>query len=128
MGSLGLTGWWQTLEGKLSLTASCLLQDFDLPLMVPVPGTGFTSKAVVWVLGATYVVSPRDTVYATFTDSVISGANSNEYQRVTVGASHVVGPRDRLEVEVNFGDFWDDYDPTLDFGSDLWRVAYRHQF
>jgi hypothetical protein len=128
MDSLGLTGWWSTLGGDLSLTASCLLQDFDLPIAGPIPAEGFTSKAAALVLAATYVATPRDTLSASYTGTRIRGATSNEYQLVTLGATHVVTPRDRVEVEVNFGDLWDNRDPMLDFSADLWRVAYRHDF
>jgi hypothetical protein len=32
-----------------------------------------------------------------------------------------------LRAEVNFGGYYDDYDPTMDYDADLWRVSYRHQ-
>lgn len=128
MNSIGMTGWCQALKGKLTLTASGLFQDFDLPIFVPLPGAGFTSKDMAWVLGANYVASPRDTLYASYTDATVSGGTSNEYRRLTLGASRVITPRDRVEAEVNFGDFWDNLDSTLDFSSDLWRVTYRRDF
>jgi predicted porin len=122
-----LTGWWQNASGKLSLTASLMRQIYRLPLVDITTLMGYTSRADSAVLGANYTLSDRNTVYATYARALANGATSSEYWRVLLGFSHTAGPQDQLRAEVNFGGYYDDYDPTMDYDADLWRVSYRHQ-
>jgi hypothetical protein len=123
-----VTGWWQSPGGKLSLNTSVMWQSFDLPLIDIVTLTGYTSKVMSTVVGASYLLNPRDTVYASFTEAVARGATADDCRRFTFGLNHQVGRTDRLTAEFNVGSFWDDNDPTLDYNTDLYRIAWQHQF
>jgi hypothetical protein len=127
MSQVMLTGWWQNDRGNLSLTGSLIRQDFQLPLVDIVTTMGYASDATSAVLGATYLLSPTQSVYGNYTFSRIRGATSNEYSNLMLGYSQEFSPKDRVTAEVNIGDFWDDNDPTNDYSADLWRLSYRRK-
>lgn len=125
--TFGLTGWWQDRTGKLTLTGSFLRQDFDLPLRDITTLQGYDSRVSSVVFDATYALSDRTSLYASYADAWTTGAVSNEYERLSLGVS-----RDekwgRVSAEVNLGSFDDDFSGDLNYDADLYRLEYQRQF
>ncbi|MEI6499453.1 MAG: hypothetical protein WCP21_00340 [Armatimonadota bacterium] len=123
-----VTGWWQTLGGRLSTTASYLRQDFTLPLLDLATQQGYESRTISWVLGSTYALSSATSLYANYSDVNTNGATANEFRRVTLGATRDIGRDDHLLGEVNLGNCWDDLVASQNYGADLYRMEWQHKF
>lgn len=126
--TLAFTGWWQTLRGALSMTASFLRQDFNLPLIDLASQQGYQSRTRTWVLGSTYALSEATSLYANYSDVNTNGATANEFRRLTLGATRDLGRDDHLLAEVNFGDHWDDLVSSQSCDADLYRMEWQHKF
>lgn len=127
MDAWALTGWWQALD-NLTLNAAWLKQDFSSPFVDLLTLQRFASDATSLVLGGNLALSPEDSLYASITHVDTSDFVDNLYDRFTIGATHVVGPQDRVLAEANFHEFTDDNVSLLDYEANLYRFEWEHQF
>lgn len=122
-----LMAWWLPAEGT-TVTGTWFRHNYEFPVLDPASQGGYASQANTFVLGATQRVNAQDSVSATLTQALTSGATDNSNTRFTLGYAREVTAHDRFSAEFSLGDFADTLDDNLDYSAQVVRLEWLRNF